>query len=582
MTIRGADAMARTLKSLGVDVIFGMCGHGDLPVLDALIDTGIRFISVHHEQIAVHAADAYFRVTHRPGVVLTTLGPGVLNTATALGDAALDGSAVLVISADIPDRFEGFGAYQELDLNGGDEQHLVTRAVTKRSYRVMDPAALSYMIVRGWAESLSGCPGPVHLHVPMNFMSAKGDYRLFERYEIHKPGLARDVAAHILDRLREAKRPVIYAGGGVLTAGASQALTKFAEAVSAPVVTSMIAQGAITEAHPLALGFGGAVGTQPANHALREADLVLAIGTRFSEMDSSSWHDDKFIRRDCDLIHVDIDPLQIGRIYRPVIGAVADAREALGELELLALKSTQPKRESYWRELNELKKTWSKDTAELCDQPEIPFQPAFVIDAVRRTVPDDTVFVCGVGVRHMVGQLYEVRRPSTMLVASGLSTMGWETAAALGAKVGRPDVPVVAVIGDGAFNSTVSALPTAVAEGINVVWVLLDNLGYQCIGAYQDRHYGRRIGTDFKQWPDGASYQIDYVGLARAYGAGAEKVEAAGVLEKALSRAIDSGRNYLLHLPVDPLCNYRALASGAFDVNAIALGEPDLLPAPLR
>jgi acetolactate synthase-1/2/3 large subunit len=579
--MRGADAIAKTLKSLGVEVVFGMCGHGDLPILDALIGSGVRFISCHHEQIAAHAADAYFRVSHRPGVVLTTLGPGMLNTVTALGDAALDGSAVLVISADIPDRFEGFGAYQELDLNGGDEQYLVSRPVTKRSYRVTDPASLSYTIARAWTESLSGCPGPVHLHVPLNFMSAKGDYRLFETVQIERPALGKGVAERILERLASSKRPLIYAGGGVVTAEGSDALTKLAEVTSVPVATSMIAQGAISESHPLSLGFTGAVGARPANETMRNADLVLAVGTRFSEMDSSSWHGDKFIRDSgCDVIHIDIDPRQLGRVYVPVIAAVADARQALTELADLAAKAQQPLRTDYMAELSALKDAWSEETAELRREGDVPFQPPFVIDTLRRILPDDAIFVSGVGVRHMVGQHYPVRQPGTMLVASGLSTMGWEMGAALGAKVARPDAKVVGFIGDGAFNSTVSALPTAVAEGINITWVLLDNLGYQCIGVYQDRHYGRRIATDFQVWPGGSTYQIDYVGLARAYGADGESVNRADKLEETLGRAIGADRNYLVHLPIAH--NIKPLASGAFDVNTIAAGEADLLPAVLR
>lgn len=580
-TMRGADAIAKTLRSLGVDVVFGMCGHGDLPILDALIGSGIRFISCHHEQIAAHAADAYFRVSHRPGVVLTTLGPGMLNTVTALGDAALDGSAVVVISADIPDRFEGFGAYQEVDLNGGDEQYLVSRPVTKRSYRVADPASLSYSVARAWTESLSGCPGPVHLHVPLNFMSAKGDYRLFEPIQIERPALGEGVAARILDRLIASKRPVIYAGGGVITAEASGALTKLAEATHVPVATSMIAQGAISESHPMSLGFTGAVGSKPANQAIRDADLVLAVGTRFSEMDSSSWHGDKFIRsQGCDVIHIDIDPRQLGRVYVPVIAAVADAREALSELAALAANAKDESRDDYWAELNASKDAWNEETSELRRQDEVPFQPPYVIDTLRRILPDDAIFVSGVGVRHMVGQHYPVRQAGTMLVASGLSTMGWEMGAALGAKVARPDAKVVGFIGDGAFNSTVSALPTAVAEGINVTWVLLDNLGYQCIGVYQDRHYGRRIATDFQVWPGGATYQIDYVGLARAYGADGESVNHAASLEKALRGAVDQDRNYLVHLPIAH--HITPLPSGTFDVNAIAAGETELLPAVLR
>ena len=579
--MRGGDAIATTLKSLGVDVVFGMCGHGDLPILDALLESGIRFISCHHEQIAAHAADAYFRVSHRPGVVVTTLGPGMLNTVTALGDAALDGSAVIVISGDIPDRFEGFGAYQEVDVNGGDEQHLVSRPLTKRSYRVVDPAALSYTVARAWCESQTGCPGPVHVHVPLNFMSAQRDYRLFEPLQVERPALGEGVAARILDRLASSKRPVLYAGGGVITAEASELLTRFAEATSVPVATSMIAQGAISESHPLSLGFTGSVGSRPANLAIREADLVLAIGTRFSEMDSSSWSGDRFIRNPgCDVIHIDIDPRQLGRVYIPIIAAVADARQALSGLISLATTNKQGERAGYLTEIKQLKDAWDKETAELRSQDEVPFQPPFVIDTLRRILPDDAIFVSGVGVRHMVGQHYPVRKAGTMLVASGLSTMGWEMGAALGAKVARPDATVVGFIGDGAFNSTVSAIPTAVAEGINVAWVLLDNLGYQCIGVYQDRHYGRRIATDFQCWPGGATYQIDYVGLARAYGADGESVGDAATLEKALHRAIDSDRSYLVHVPISQ--HIKSLPSGMFDVNTIAAGETELLPAVLR
>jgi acetolactate synthase I/II/III large subunit len=280
------------------------------------------------------------------------------------------------------------------------------------------------------------------------------------------------------------------------------------------------------------------------------------------------------------VIHIDIDPRQLGRVYVPVIAAVADAREALSELASLAAGSKQAARKDYWAELNASKDAWNEETSEVRRQDEVPFQPPFVIDTLRRLLPDDAIFVSGVGVRHMVGQHYPVRKPGTMLVASGLSTMGWEMGAALGAKVARPETKVVGFIGDGAFNSTVSALPTAVAEGINVTWVLLDNGGYQCIGVYQDRHYGRRIATDFQVWPGGATYQIDYVGLARAYGADGEQVGNVASLEKALRGALDKDANYLVQLPIAH--NIKPLPSGAFDVNTIAAGETELLPAVLR
>jgi len=574
---RGSDAIAAALKRSGVKVVFGLCGHGDLALLDAFVESGIQFISCHHEQVAVHAADAYYRVSGRPGVVVTTLGPGMTNTVTGLADAALDSSAVMVISGDVPNRYVGLGAYQELDLHGDDEQASITRAVTKRAFRVLEPEALARTIVRAWDVMLAGCPGPVHVHVPLDFLTVRGSYAFPDLAVSRPPALAADTVRDIVDAIGNAQRPVLYLGGGALVARAGEAALRLAEKLHIPIATSMVAQGVLPEDHPLALGFTGAVGTSPANSAVNQADLLIAVGTRFPEMDASSWRTESFLQpARCRLIQIDIEPREFGRVYTPDIAAVADARVALGQIAEAARE--QSGRGDYLATIDALKGKWAGQLEEAQRDTAFPMQPPRVLRELRRVLPADAVLVAGVGVRHMVGQHYPVLRPGGMLVASGFSTMGWETGAALGAKVAAGSRPVVGLIGDGAFNSTVSALSTAVAYDVPVVWVVLDNLGYQSIAVYQDRHFGRRTGTDF-ELATGGRYEIDYVALARSYGADGVSVDAADALGPALEGALATGRNFLVHVPTAG--RVKARASGQWDVNKITAGEPEIVPAPL-
>lgn len=578
MRMRAADAVVAVLEALGVQVAFGMCGHGNLPLLDALVGSRIRFISCHHEQVAVHAADAYYRVTGTPGVVLTTLGPGMTNTATGLGDAALDGSAVLVISGDVPSRFAGLQPYQEIAVHAAADQWEVTRPLTKRSYRVTDPAALSHLLHRAWHEAVSGSPGPVHVHVPLDIFSAEVDYLPAGLAAVERPALADGVAEQIIDRLAAAERPVLFVGGG--SVDAAPELRAFAAATRTPVATSMIAQGVMPESDPLALGFTGVVGARPANVTVRTADLLLAIGTRFAEMDASSWRPEHFLDpRSCELIQIDIDASALGRVYVPAIAAVADAQQALRQLTAAAAHRQLPSRDEYAAELASLQADWAAELADVESDSGWPMQPPHLLRVLRSLLPADAVVVSGVGVRHMVGQHFPVEAIRTLLVPSGFSTMGWETGAVLGAAVAAAGRPVVGVLGDGAFNSTLSALPTAVAAGVKAVWLVLDNHGYQSISAYQDRHFGRRIGTDFELASHGETFHIDYVGIARAYGADAERVSAADQLSAALQRALAAPGNYLVEIPTAG--KVKALASGQWDVNTIAAGDVGLLPAPL-
>lgn len=578
---RGAEAVVQTLIDCGVETVFGMCGHGNLPVLDAMLEQDLEFISVHHEQVAVHAADAYYRATGRPGVVLTTVASGMLNTMSALADAMADSSGVVVLSGLPPSTYVGLSAYQELDFNGDDEQSLVSRPLVKRSMRVTNPLALPSTIVRALEEATMGCAGPVHVHVPLDYWYTRGDYNRPKMTQSARPALSESALADIVGLIRASRRPVIYAGGGVLNAGAGEALRDLAEAINVPVVTSMRAQGVIAQDHPLEFGFTGVVGTDTGNYAVRNSDLVIGLATRFDEMDTSSWSAERFINpQTTKLVHIDIDPRRIGRYFPVEVGAVADARNAC--VQLLDVFEESPLSHEAWLEdLNDRRGPWAERLVPSSVSSEMPPQPAAVLRQVQAAIPKESVLIAGVGARHLIGQHIQVLEGGSLFTASGCGTMGWETAAVLGAAVAErgSQRPVIGLLGDGAFNSTVSALATAIAYEVDAVWLVMDNGGYQSIGQYQDRHFGRRFGTDFS-YLSGKPHQIDYLSLARSYGGDGETVTSLDEVGPAVKRALERGGCYLVHVPVHG--QWKANGSGHWDVNDIMQGDTLRVPQPWR
>lgn len=579
--LRGADAVVRTLRDHGVDTVFGMCGHGDLAFLDAMLEQGVRFVTVHHEQVAVHAADAYYRTTGRPGVVITTVGSGMLNTVTALADATADSSAVLVISGLAPSRYVGLGAYQELDLNGDDEQWLACRPVVKRSIRVLEPMSLPDVVAQALAETTAGCPGPVHVHVPLDFWYTRGDYGRPAVATIARPALSAATVAAVADQIRASRRPVIFAGGGVLNAGAQALLREFAEAIDAPVVTSMRGQGALAQDHPLEFGFTGVVGSGPANHAVQNADLVIGLATRFDEMDTSSWSVTEFLDpARTSLVHIDIDQRRIGRHFPVAVGGIADVGQALGQL-VAEFAQDRQEHGPWLSELAERRQSWLATLAASFGENDDPIQIAGVVKSVQETMPEDCVLVAGVGARHIIGQTYKVKEGGALLTASGCGTMGWETGAVLGAAVAESvgGRRVIGLLGDGAFNSTVTALATAISYEVDAVWLVMDNGGYQSIAMYQDRHFGRRVGTDFA-YVSGGAQNIDYVALARAYGGDGEVARTQEEIRAAVRRGLERGGSYLIQVPTDG--KPKANATGHWDVNDIMQGDTARVPQPWR
>jgi len=560
-----ADAMARQ----GIDTVFGTVGHGNLALVDAFADVAsIRYLPVFHEQVAIHAADAYYRVSGRVAVVTTTVGPGATNLATGLGDALLDSSAVVVITGGIPSEYAGREPLQALSVTVDDAQPEIFRPLAKRVIRVQRAADLVPQFHRALNEAVSGNPGPVVLHVPLDFFSARIDPpRQVPVIRPSRPAPEPGVVDEAAGLIAAASKPLLYCGGGAQSAAASAAITGLATRFCIPVATTMSGQGVISTDHPLSVGVTGAVGNAVANHAIRQADLIVALGTRFPEMDASSWRPEYFAAvPPARLIHVDIDPRQFNRVLPASVEIFSDAGHAARALNAALEKSSGPDTVAWLRELAEARAGWTASVEAISQVGAPPFEPAWLLRELRSALPPEAVLVSGVGIRHAVAQHFGVYHPRSLIVGSGFGTMGQEVAAPIGASIARPGTPVVAVIGDGALLACLAALPTAAAESLDLVWLVLDNGGYASIAAYQAKHFGRFLGTKFVD-SAGQPLDFDYVALARSFGVPARRVTAAGDFAPSMRQALaERGPSVVV---VEVIATPRNLASGHWDVNDI-------------
>jgi acetolactate synthase I/II/III large subunit len=578
-TSTGAAYIADFLIQQEVPYVFGLCGHGILGLLDGLFDRQhqITTISVHHESVAAFMADAYFRVTKKPVATFTSCGPGSTNLIVAVAGAFADSSAMLNITGNVPTGQWNRGPFQETGKYFQGDFVNVLRPYVKRSFQPTRPEMLPLALRQAFSLMTNGRPGPVHVDVPLNVFVETVERGAIDREgnwpesEWSRP--AGDFAAVEKARrmLEQAIRPVIVAGHGVELSGAVHELLDFAQAMRIPVATTPFGKGVFDARNSLNLGSTGRNGSYMANAACRNADVVLALGTRFDDRATSAWLPGfTYNIPPTKLIHVDIDASEIGRNFQPTIGIVGDAKLVLEQL-LSFEPSGTPSRNSAWLErIAGWRKQWDAVTGPPRTSDAVPIRPERAVAELRRVMPEDGIVLADVGIHHnwLVAE-WEASPTQTFLQSWGFASMGFGVAGALGAKLAAPDRPVLAVCGDGCFAMNSSAVLTAVEYDIPVVWLIWNNLGYCSIRDQQMGYFGkdRELATSFND-STGKLFSADYAMMARSMGAAGILVEKPGDLAPQLEAAIASRRPTVLDVRIDR------------EVHPISTGSWDLPPIP--
>ena len=556
------------LERLGVEVVFGLCGHTIIALLDALGKSRIRFVSTRHEQIAAHAADGYARASGKPGVLLTHLGPGLTNAATGVANAALDSIPMVVIAGDVQSYFYGRHPHQEVNLHQDADQFQIFRPFCKRVYRVDRAADLPRTLERAFHLSQAGRPGPVLVDVPMDVFSADLPVDAFARVPpvIAKSGLDPATARRIVEALATAERPVLYAGGGVISGQATRELAVLADALDVPVAHTLMGKGCLPHDHPLLLGQTGFWGTPIANERCRTADLIVAVGTRLAEANSSSW-DARFTFAipPTRLVHIDADAAELGRNYQTELGVVADARLALAAMVTQAAGVRPGDRGSLRAEIARARREFSAQFASQWQSDQFPMRPERILSELRQAADEDAFIVTDVGWnKNGVGQQFPINVPGTFVTPSGLATMGFGPAAVLGVKMARPDRQAIALVGDGGFSANPAVIATAMEAGLNVVWVVMDNAAFGTIAGLEEMHYGTSFGCLFER--NGEPYRADYAAMARGFGADGVMIESADELGPALRQALAADHPTLIQVPME---NAPTPTPGHWDINLV-------------
>jgi acetolactate synthase-1/2/3 large subunit len=544
MKMTGAQALIKALEMERTEVVFGLPGGCILPAYDPLLDSPIRHILVRHEQGAGHMAEGYAHVTGRPGVALVTSGPAATNLVTPLCDAYMDSVPMVAITGQVARASIGTDAFQECDTVG------ITRSVTKHNELVMDPDELTMAVRQAFHLATTGRPGPVLLDVPKDILTAEIEWRWPTDADVTAslPGYKPNTKGHprmikeAARRIAAAERPVIYAGGGILKARAAESLRALAELTGIPVVTTLMARGAFPDDHPLCLGMPGMHGNYTAIMAMQQADLLIALGTRF---------DDRVTGRvgafapDAQIIHVDIDPAELGKIRRPDVPIVGDCRQVIDEI-LKALRAlgvgeagvgetgggeTAPDRAPWRSTLSGWQERYPLHYDEAVEGDLL--KPQFVMETLRDSAPPGTILASGVGQHQMwASQYWRFNEPYTWVNSGGLGTMGFAVPAAIGAKVGRPDATVWAVDGDGCFQMTAQELVTASSERIPVKIAILNNAYLGMVRQWQEMFYEERYSEVYLS-PD----LPDYVKWAEAMGCIAFRVESPEEVQPTIDKA---------------------------------------------
>lgn len=526
-TITGAQALIKALEHQEVEVVFGVPGGAILPAYDPMLDAGFRHILARHEQGAGHMAEGYAWATGKAGVVIATSGPGATNLVTPLVDALMDSVPMVAVTGQVPTHAVGNDAFQEAYTTG------ITMPATKHNHFVTDPEEIGQAVAEAFHLAITGRPGPVLVDIPKDVLNARLEWR--DPGPISMPGYRPTFNPHHL-RIAEAirliedsERPVLYVGGGIIKAEASEALTGFAEATNIPVVTTLMGRGAIPDRHPNALGMPGMHGLYAATTAMQKSDLLIAVGVRFD--DRVTGDPDSFAPF-AKVIHADVDPAEIGKVRMPEVPIVGDARRTLEELGSAWGARPALELDKWWSTIEEWQKRHPLSFDQTADG---PLKPQYVLTRLREMADRDAIVVSGVGQHQMwASQYWEFDQPRRWINSGGLGTMGFAVPAAIGAKTGMPDRQVVAVDGDGCFQMTCQELITAAAENIPIKVAVFNNAAHGMVRQWQRLFYNERYSSS-----DLGMDLPDYVKLAEAMGCAGMRASGPGEVDETIARLLE-------------------------------------------
>jgi acetolactate synthase-1/2/3 large subunit len=540
MKLSGAKAIVDSLKKEKVEVIFGIPGGSTIPFYDAIYDSDVRHILTRHEQCAAHMADGYARVKGVPGVCTATSGPGATNLVTGLAVAYMDSSPVVAITGQVPRPMIGKDAFQEADIVG------IANPITKYAFQVTSASQIPDTIKTAFLLASTNRRGPVLIDFPKDVFYEEVDIASAEKLNI-KGYTVRSGEPHpysikkALGLIIGSERPIILAGGGVIASNASAELVKLAELIMAPVATSLMGKGSIPETHPLSLGMLGMHGRGEANNAAEEADLIIAVGMRFS--DRSTGRLEEF-GKNAKIIHIDIDPAEIGKNIKVDVPIVADAKKTLSTLHQKLSEVGSKRWENEWtKRVRELKGKFASNYSEEKDG----LRPGKLMKILRSIIPGNAIVTTGVGQNQMWAALhFQVLEPRTFVTSGGLGAMGFGLPASIGAKVASPNRPVFNVDGDGGFIMTEQDLATAVSEGIPTVSIIMNNRVLGMVRQWQCMFCNKRYShTDLGKVPD-------FVKLAEAYGAEGVRIESYREFESAIKKGLKAEMPVVLDVPISP------------------------------
>ena len=536
-TLTGAQMLVEALKQEQVEVIFGYPGGEVLTIYDALYDGGIPHVLTRHEQGAIHAAEGYARVTGKPGVVIATSGPGATNLVTGLADAMMDSLPLVVFTGQVSTQVIGSDAFQEASIIG------ITMPVTKHNYQVRDVAHLATVIKEAFHIASTGRPGPVLVDIPKDVSNALGifDYEAPVRVPGYQPTVVpnRLQIRKVVKAIEQAKKPVILAGAGIIHAKASSLFLEFVAKVNIPVASTLLGLGSFPASHPLFLGMAGMHGSYAANMALYECDLLINIGARFDDRVTGNLD---YFAKGAVVVHVDIDPAEIGKNIPTDIPVVGDAGEALKQL-----LEEDPSRADCSEWLEQVQANISdfpfwfnrEDTSEL--------KPQRVIELIHELTSGDAVVVTDVGQHQMwAAQYYPLEKPNRLVTSGGLGTMGFGLPAAAGAQLGKPELPVFAIVGDAGFQMTLQELSALTDYKLPVKVVIVNNASLGMVRQWQEFFYNQRYSESLMPG------QPDFIKLAEAYGIKGILAKTEAEAETALKEALETNGPVLIDCRVAP------------------------------